>query len=163
MKHYHKILGCAVAGLIAAILCGCGSEPDVSSLKRLEADTQASEEDSETEESTEENSIVKLKTFPVGTYTNPDGDKFVIADNGDGTYTAEISLLRLATFESTTGAIDNGKLLISAEDPAGGLGKMCIYKTKGGEFTLEFTDINWAYISSGDMFEHFSKSTDEDL
>lgn len=89
-----------------------------------------------------------------GTYTNPNGDTVVFVRNEDGTYSIEISILRLCLLEGEANDVD-GSAEFSVTDPADGYMTGVYYINPDNTYTVMFTEADWEYIKTGDTFEGF--------
>ena len=95
-----------------------------------------------------------------GEYTDAESGEpgLEIADNGDGTYAVQISILHLAQFTDGTGRPEGEGLAFTATDPDGNpiAGTVTL---SGTTATVTFTDSTWNYLPNGESFT-YEKTSD---
>lgn len=96
----------------------------------------------------------------VGEYTDAESGEpgLEIAQNEDGTYTVQISILHLAQFTDGVGRPEGEGLAFTATDPDGNpiAGAVTL---SGTTATVTFTDSTWTYIPNGESFT-YEKTSD---
>lgn len=73
--------------------------------------------------------------------------------NQDGTYTVQVGIFRLASFDDGIGTMTENGIKFTATDPAGNpIGGMIT--VNGNVATVTFTDSTWDNIENGRAFEY---------
>lgn len=165
MKKYHGLLVAVATGMLAVTLCGCGeNEAATPIVNTIQVNSTAQAETVEQSESVEqsENDFVgpdeEEFTFDYeGTYEDEASNVVTIRNNNDGTYYIDVSLFRLADFEDEKAYVENQALWFSTVDPAGNNMVGCFHQSAGDTFIVEFSNIDWEYIKSGDYFDGFTR------
>lgn len=77
----------------------------------------------------------------------------IISKNEDGTYSIELGIFRLASFEDRKGKLTKDGMEFKAIDPSGKEIKGIII-VNNKVATVKFTDSTWRYIKNGDEFKY---------
>lgn len=94
-------------------------------------------------------------TFPCGEYGKDNSDAHVVIEYlGDGVYSVDMEIFRLASFYDMVGReINSGaELLVEGTDPNGNYISFYFPAITNGELLIVVEETSWVYLSEGDMF-----------
>lgn len=86
-----------------------------------------------------------------------DGSTLVLTDNEDGTFTVEISIIRLCNLENGVGTFEDHKMNFVIDDPNGNKMSGVIYRDSDNSLTIKITNSTWTYLQNDDVLEGFGK------
>ncbi len=100
----------------------------------------------------------ELDSFFLGEHTKSyDGSTLTIADNGDGTFRVDISIVGLCYLENGTGTFEDHKMYFEVTDPAEGTMKGMIYLDSDTSLCVKITDSTWNLLPTDEVIDGFGK------
>jgi len=80
-----------------------------------------------------------------------------IAENEDGTFAVDISIVRLCSLENGVGTFENHKILFTVDDPNGNPMTGVIYRDSDNSLSVRITDSTWELLPSDEVIDGFGK------
>lgn len=100
----------------------------------------------------------ELEDYFLGTHTSSyDGSEIVITDNGDDTFSMNLSIVGLCTLEDAAATFEEHKLFFKAEDPSGGQISGMVYRDSDNSLDVKILDSNWELLPTDEVVEGFGK------
>ncbi len=100
----------------------------------------------------------ELDSYFLGTHTSSyDGSELSIAENSDGTFSIDISIVRLCSLENGIGTFEDHKMYFEVEDPSGNPMSGVIYRDSDNSLDVKITDSTWEYLLNDEVISGFGK------
>ncbi len=100
-------------------------------------------------------SVEEIQKCLPGDYKDSDGSELTITENEDKTYTINLDIFRLASFENCAGYFDNGSIYFTGKDPNDELIRGYVEIADSSDrVRVVFTDSKWTYIENYSSYEY---------
>ncbi len=100
----------------------------------------------------------ELDTYFLGTHKRSyDDSELSIAENSDGSFSINLSIVGLCSLENGTGTFEDHKMFFDIEDPNGEKMSAMIYRDSDNSLVVKITDSTWDYLPKDEVLDGFGE------